>query len=92
MRRGRSADTARVQPGTAGVLTVNGSSSSIKFALFEADGALRRILEGRIDGFGRKAVIEEKVQPVKELLPRLWAPIPWLLGATINVHGECAGN
>lgn len=34
------------------VLTVNGGSSSIKFALFEADEALRRILEGRIEGIG----------------------------------------
>ena len=34
------------------VLTVNGGSSSIKFALFEADGALRRVLAGRIEGIG----------------------------------------
>jgi acetate kinase len=36
----------------AGVLTINGGSSSIKFALFEADGALRRVLQGRIEGIG----------------------------------------
>jgi acetate kinase len=34
------------------VLTVNGGSSSIKFALFEAGAALRRILDGRIEGIG----------------------------------------
>jgi acetate kinase len=34
------------------VLTVNGGSSSIKFALFEATKAMRRILAGRIDGIG----------------------------------------
>ena len=34
------------------VLAVNGGSSSIKFALFEADAALRRILDGRIEGIG----------------------------------------
>jgi acetate kinase len=34
------------------VLTVNGGSSSIKFALFEAGGSLRRILEGRIERIG----------------------------------------
>ncbi len=34
------------------ILTVNGGSSSIKLATFEADGALRRILEGRIEGIG----------------------------------------
>ena len=34
------------------VLTINGGSSSIKFALFEAGGALRRVLAGRIEGIG----------------------------------------
>lgn len=34
------------------VLTINGGSSSIKFALFEADPALRWILAGRIEGIG----------------------------------------
>ncbi|HXD01140.1 MAG TPA: acetate/propionate family kinase [Verrucomicrobiae bacterium] len=34
------------------VLTVNGGSSSIKFALFEADRAMRRIFTGRIEGVG----------------------------------------
>lgn len=35
------------------VLTVNGGSSSIKFALFAADGGLQRILTGHIEGIGR---------------------------------------
>jgi acetate kinase len=34
------------------ILTINGGSSSIKLALFEADGSLRRILEGRIERIG----------------------------------------
>ena len=34
------------------ILTINGGSSSIKFALFEADSALRRILTGRVEGIG----------------------------------------
>ena len=34
------------------ILTVNGGSSSIKFALFEAGDSLRRILEGRIERIG----------------------------------------
>ncbi len=34
------------------ILTINGGSSSIKFALFEADNAPRRILAGRIEGIG----------------------------------------
>ncbi len=34
------------------ILTVNGGSSSIKFALFEAGGALRRLLAGAIERIG----------------------------------------
>jgi acetate kinase len=34
------------------ILTINGGSSSIKFALFEAIAPLRRILEGRIERVG----------------------------------------
>ena len=35
------------------VLTINGGSSSIKFALFEAGDSLRRILEGGIERIGQ---------------------------------------
>jgi acetate kinase len=34
------------------ILTINGGSSSIKFALFEAGGSLRRVLEGRLERIG----------------------------------------
>jgi acetate kinase len=34
------------------ILTVNGGSSSIKFALFETGKSLRRVLAGRIEGIG----------------------------------------
>ncbi|MGD0350455.1 MAG: hypothetical protein ABSB84_09110 [Verrucomicrobiota bacterium] len=34
------------------ILTVNGGSSSIKFALFEAGRSLQRVLEGRIKRSG----------------------------------------
>src|SRR5271169_2018745 len=34
------------------ILTINGGSSSIKFALFEAGDSLQRILEGGIDRIG----------------------------------------
>jgi acetate kinase len=36
------------------VLTVNGGSSSIKFALFEANKAMRRILQGQVEGVGTR--------------------------------------
>ena len=41
-----------MKPATPGVLTINGGSSSIKFALFEADTRLQRILAGQIEGIG----------------------------------------
>lgn len=41
-----------MKPFSPSVLSVNGGSSSIKFALFEADNVPRRILEGRIEGIG----------------------------------------
>jgi len=48
------ADTGRLPlDRTVGsVLTINGGSSSIKFALFRADHTLRRMLEGRIERIG----------------------------------------
>ena len=41
-----------MNPARPRVLTINGGSSSIKFALFEAGDSLRRILEGGIDRIG----------------------------------------
>ena len=41
-----------MQPGNPRILTINGGSSSIKFALFEAGDSLRRILEGGIERIG----------------------------------------
>src|SRR5665648_283594 len=43
--------TPRLQ-GPPLILTINGGSSSIKFALFEAGDSLRRILEGTIERIG----------------------------------------
>jgi len=41
-----------MKPTLPSVLAVNGGSSSIKFALFEANNAMRRLLAGRIEGVG----------------------------------------
>ena len=41
-----------VKPAKPRILTINGGSSSIKFALFEAGDSLRRILEGGIERIG----------------------------------------
>ena len=41
-----------MKPANQHILTINGGSSSIKFALFEAGDSLRRILEGAIERIG----------------------------------------
>ncbi|MGA8758985.1 MAG: acetate/propionate family kinase [Stellaceae bacterium] len=41
-----------MKPADPHILTINGGSSSIKFALFEAGDPLRRILEGEIERIG----------------------------------------
>ena len=41
-----------MKPANSRILTINGGSSSIKFAMFEAGGSLRRILEGGIERIG----------------------------------------
>jgi acetate kinase len=49
---GVDGDEWSVKPTNPRILTVNGGSSSIKFALFEAGDALRRILDGGIERIG----------------------------------------
>jgi acetate kinase len=44
--------TSSMKPTNPRILTINGGSSSIKFALFEAGDSLRRILEGGIERIG----------------------------------------
>ena len=41
-----------MKPSKPHILTINGGSSSIKFALFEAGDSLRRILKGGIERIG----------------------------------------
>lgn len=45
-------EVSSVKQAKACVLTINGGSSSIKFALFEAGDSLQRILDGRIERIG----------------------------------------
>ena len=42
-----------MEPSNPRILTINGGSSSIKFALFEAGESVRRILDGGIDRIGQ---------------------------------------
>jgi acetate kinase len=41
-----------MKPENPRILTINGGSSSIKFALFEANASLRRVLDGEIERIG----------------------------------------
>jgi acetate kinase len=54
-----------MKPAKPLILTINGGSSSIKFALFEAGDSLRRILEGAIERIG----LPEATLRVKGLNP-----------------------
>ena len=45
-----------MKPAPPVILTINGGSSSIKFALFEAGGTLRRLAKGEISRIGRSQV------------------------------------
>ena len=45
-------DDRIARPSQASILTINGGSSSIKFALFQVDSSLRRVLEGSIERIG----------------------------------------
>lgn len=52
-----------MKPADKRILTINGGSSSIKFALFTADDSLRRILAGSIERIGSsEAVMQVKGQ------------------------------
>ncbi|MEO8190682.1 MAG: acetate/propionate family kinase [Acidobacteriota bacterium] len=44
-------------PGAGLILTINGGSSSVKFALFEVGDSLRRILKGGIERIGRPEAV-----------------------------------
>ena len=41
-----------MKPANPRILTINGGSTSIKFALFEAGDRLSRIIEGKIERIG----------------------------------------
>jgi len=52
MKKAANTKESSTKPSTSRILTINGGSSSIKFALFEAGDSLRRILEGAIERIG----------------------------------------
>lgn len=42
--------------------------------------------QARLIQFGPNAVVEDKAHPVRQFIKRFWAPIPWLLEATIIIQ------
>jgi acetate kinase len=73
----RLAAGAEATGGTARrVLTINGGSSSIKFALFQADGSLTRILEGRVERIGlpESRLVVKGANPVENFSRSIAAP------------------
>ena len=52
-----------MKPANLRILTINGGSSSIKFALFEVGDSLRRILEGGIERIGLPEATAPDLQP-----------------------------
>ena len=42
--------------------------------------------QARLKQFGPNAVVEEKAHPLRAFVKRFWAPIPWLLEATIIIR------
>jgi acetate kinase len=49
-----------MKPPNAHILAINGGSSSIKFAIFNAGGSLRRILKGSIATVTASMTISER--------------------------------
>ena len=65
-----------MKSGNPRILTINGGSSSIKFALFEAGDPLRRILEGEIEriGFPEAALRVKGLNPADDFSRLVTAP------------------
>ena len=49
-------------------------------------GLIAAEVVARLSQFGQNAVREERQHPVRQFLERFWAPIPWLLEATIIIQ------
>jgi len=84
-----------MKPSNPRILTINGGSSSIKFALFETGASLRRILEGGIDRIGQSgATLQVKgSNPGDDLSRPVTAPdLTAAVGALIDGTEERTGH
>jgi magnesium-transporting ATPase (P-type) len=68
----RKMDVSVVQP--------TGTKAPVPAGLSSAEAA-RRLLE-----YGPNAVVEERVHPVAQVVRHFWAPVPWMLKATIAMQ------
>jgi acetate kinase len=84
-----------MKPGNPRILTINGGSSSIKFALFETRDSLRRILGGGIDRIGQPgaALRVKGLNPGDNLSRPVTAPdLTAAVGALIDGIEERSGQ
>src|ERR1035438_5747293 len=58
------------------ILTINGGSSSIKFALYQAGGPLKRRLQGKVDRIGLSGTNLTFNAPFRKQTETLSLPIP----------------
>ncbi len=63
-------------------------SSNLTAASNSPQGLTAAQVRARLQEFGPNAVVEEKPHPLRQFLKRFWAPIPWLLEATIIIQLE----
>ena len=61
-------------------------STTLTTTTNESRGLTTAEAQARLKRIGPNAVIEEKPHPLKDFIRRFWAPIPWLLEATIIIQ------
>jgi H+-transporting ATPase len=59
---------------------------STTFATQKLSGLTTAEAKVRLQQFGPNAITEDKRNPLQQLLKRFWAPIPWLMEATIIIQ------
>jgi magnesium-transporting ATPase (P-type) len=68
------------------ILSVMNSLSAKPGPASPSPGLTAAEVATRLSQFGPNAVREERPHPVRQFLERFWAPIPWLLEATIIIQ------